>query len=647
MAGRFSIEAIFKLKDRMTRPVGKIQKRMDRMTRRARAGLASMNKGFSRVNKGIRRMGLAVGAAAVGIGLAFKSIVGTGAEFEQAITNVGAVSLKSRKEIADLEKQALELGASTKFTATEVASGMEIMAKAGFTTAETMSGIQGVLDAAAASGLEMAEVANVVSNALKGMGLDTSEAARVADVLALASSRTNSTIGTLGESLKNVASTARQLGIPLEDTVAAVALLQDVGLDASVAGSALNTMLTKLAKPPKKLARQMKKLGITFKDAKGDMLPFQDVLQGIDKASKAAGGSFDKVAFLADLVGLRGQKAAANLTDLFASGKLQTLTKELESAEGAAKKMADIRMDTFQGDVLKLEAAVDGVKIAMFGVDSPLREIVQGMTEWVGANKDLIVAELAGFVKFLRENFWDIVAGLKAIGVTLAVFWSLQAAINAARIAMSLYAGATIVAKGAMRLFNVETAIADKGLRGLIPALNASKMGGAINGIKGKMGKAGLLGAVFAVTLGLTTLLLKWTGLDKKLDRFGKFLAGPKGGEIGVSKVRGFGGQKKPKAPDISPEFAQEAAARASAGRKAAALASLPPGARAEAVARANAATKAEVVTPQERTAREITETTTTNNDNLDITVRAPDGTAEVTRKPNRAGVTLQDSGGL
>src|SRR5690606_28675336 len=107
------------------------------------------------------------------------------------------------------------LGATTKFTATEAAEAMEIMARAGFKNEEILAGVGGVLDAAAASGLEMAEVSNHVSNVLKGMGLEASQATRVADVLALASARTKSSIGSLGESMKNVASTARQFNIPL------------------------------------------------------------------------------------------------------------------------------------------------------------------------------------------------------------------------------------------------------------------------------------------------------------------------------------------------------------------------------------------------------------------------------------------------
>src|SRR5690606_19902268 len=162
---------------------------------------------------------------------------------------------------------------------------------------EILSGVSGVLSAAAASGLEMAEVANHVSNVLKGMGLQASEASRVADVLTLASARTHSSIGSLGESMKNLAPVAKQFGIGL----------QDVGLDASEAGTGTATMLTKLAKPTTAVEKQMKKLGITFKDAQRNLLPPLDVFRQMAVANERLGGNMDQVAFFADLVGLRGQ----------------------------------------------------------------------------------------------------------------------------------------------------------------------------------------------------------------------------------------------------------------------------------------------------------------------------------------------------
>ena len=426
MAGRFSVEAVFRTIDRVTAPVTRMQNRVGKFTRSAGRGFRKLNRQVDKFSRGLRSGALAVAGSLLIVGTALGSVIGTGADFEQAITNVGAVALKTRAEIAPLEQLALKLGRTTKFTATQSANAMEILSRAGFDVNQILTATPAILSAAAASGLEIAEVANHVSNVLKGMGLEMDQAANVADILALASSRTNSTIGSLGESMKNVASTARQLGIPLEEVVASVALLQDVGLDASVAGSAFNNMLTKMAAPSAKITKQMKKFGISFKDAKGDMLPLNKVMQQLSIASKKAGGSFDRVAFLAELVGLRGQKAASNLIDLFDAGKMTEFTEELNKATGSADRMAAIRMDTVQGSFLLLTSAIDAVKVKAFGLSQgPLKDVIDDMTKWVGLNEDLIASGIGGFISGVILNLGNIVTWTKRIGIGLAVFFTL------------------------------------------------------------------------------------------------------------------------------------------------------------------------------------------------------------------------------
>lgn len=451
MAGRFTMEAVFKAVDRWTAPITRMERGTAKSLKKIEKRIRSVDRAGQAFRRGVVQAGAAGVAAGAAVAVGAAHVAKAGIDFEQAITNVGAVSLKSRDQIADLEAKALSLGATTKFTATEVAQGMELMAKAGFSNADILSGVGGVLAAAAADGGELAETAGTVSNVLKGMGLEASQAGRVADVLALASARTNSTINTLGESMRNVSSTARQFGVSLEDSVAVVALLQDVGLDASVAGSAFNVMLTKLAKPPAHVAKQMKKMGVAFQDAEGNMLALPEVLKNIDKASKGAGGNMKAAALLADLVGLRGQKAAANLKDLFASGKFSSLADELDKAEGAAEKMANVKMDTLGGDLLKLEAAADAVQIALFNTENgSLRGIVQRTTEWIDANKRVFVGRFEQGMAFFRENGELIADVLGRIGRVVGVLLGVSLGFK--------------VAAGAVWLFNLAMAASPLGL---------------------------------------------------------------------------------------------------------------------------------------------------------------------------------------
>src|SRR5690606_16219734 len=354
-------------------------KRLDSAFRDANKAVNGAYKGLKTFGKEVAKVGAALGAAFTAA--AYK-IGSAGMDFEEAITAVGAVGLQTREQIADLEKEALRLGATTKFTATEAANAMETKERAGFTNQEILAGVGGVLDAAAASGLEIAEVANHVSNALKGMGLEVTDAAtgmsnatRVADVLALASSRTNSSIGSLGESLKNAAGTASALGMSIEDTIGAVALLQDVGLDASVAGSALNTMLTEIAAGSTEVSKRAK-------DAHGNMRSFPELLAIISDEAAKSGGNMDRVAYLADLAGLRGQKADASRATLVDCGKVASRTAEPNTAAGSAQQVAEPRMDSLRGCLTLLQAAVGGVRVARFKMGrGGLREVVQRSTK--------------------------------------------------------------------------------------------------------------------------------------------------------------------------------------------------------------------------------------------------------------------------
>jgi TP901 family phage tail tape measure protein len=420
MAGKFSIEAIFSGKDGLSSMVGRMNRSFATMTTGAgRFGnaLGQLDKRFTgwaaSLGSGLKTAGTALGVLGAGVGAAAFTLGKSGAEFEAAISRVGAVGLQTRAQIAPLEAEALRLGAATQFTATQAANAMELMARAGFSNKEILEGVGGVLNAAAASGLEMAEVASHVSNVLKGMGLATSEATRVSDVLALASARTNSSIGSLGESMKILGPIARQLNIPFESAVAQVALLQDAGLDASMAATSLASSYSKLAAPVGTTKKALAELGIQVADSFGNMKLPDQLMGDILKATSGIQGNVGKMAAITNLVGLESQKGMLNLTAAVAEGRLASLTKELEGAHGTGKKMAALSMDNLLGDWELFSSAVDGVKIKLFQLQGgPLRGLVKGMTDWVSANQDLIGAKVgAAFeaaVPFVRE----FVAGL-------------------------------------------------------------------------------------------------------------------------------------------------------------------------------------------------------------------------------------------
>jgi TP901 family phage tail tape measure protein len=440
MAGRFSVEAVFKAIDRMSAPIAMMQKRMLKFTKSIEKDLGNLNKIGGSFVGGVNKAGAAMLVFGAASAAALAAAAKPGMEFEQQMADLGASFLKTRGEIGALEKEAMKLGAATKFSATEVAGAMEAMSKAGFDEEQTLKGIAGMTYAAAAAGEDLIETTANVASVMKGMGLAIEQSGKVADVLALASVKTASSIGSLAESLSKAGPVAKQFNIGLTDVTAMVASLQDAGIDASEAGSAVATMLTKLATPTDAMRAKMKKLGVSFEDAQGNMKKPAVVLGEFMKASKNAGGNMKQAAFFAEMLGLRGQKAGLLLKDAFASGKYAKLVEELEKAEGTAKKMADLRMNTLTGDLDVLTENVKGLGIELFSMSSgPLRDVAQAMTKWLDENKVKILQKIQDGVKWLVDNGPALLDWFRRIGTVVGVLYFVATAISACATAVELW----------------------------------------------------------------------------------------------------------------------------------------------------------------------------------------------------------------
>lgn len=420
MAGTLGLKAIFSADDRMSPAIRRMDASLRGLTSAAGSGFGQLGK-FSDGVFDKLKTGAAAGAAGLGVLAAVigHHVVEAGADFEQSITNVGAVMGKSRGQIAELEQQALSLGVSTQFSASQVSESMEHMARKGFDAEEILGGIPGVLDAIAASGEGMAEVSDAVGSSIRGFGLQAKDAAHVADVLAYAAEKTGAGILNLGTSLSIAAPTARTLGVSIEDTAAAVGLLQKMGLDASTAGSATATMLAKISKPSKDAAQSMAAMGIKFKDAKGNMLPFTDVLGQFVKAGDKVGGNMDRMAFFAELVGLRGDKAALALADLSKSGDFDKLAAGLKNTEGYAHKVAELKLGTTANQWKLLGSTVEVLEDKLWNMNSgALKGTVERVNAWISANQDLILSDVQGYVGKLVTEVEDLSKNI-GTGVTM------------------------------------------------------------------------------------------------------------------------------------------------------------------------------------------------------------------------------------
>lgn len=387
----------------------------------------------------------AIGSKAVSaVGSGLKSLttgaISTGANFENAMSSVAAISGATGSDFDRLSEKAKQLGKSTQYTASETASAMEYMAMAGWKTEDMLNGIEGVMDLAAASGEDLAGVSDIVTDAMTAFGLsangttkiikdgftkEVSNASHFADVLAAASANSNTNVAMLGESFKYAAPVAGSLGYSVEDTAIALGLMASSGLKSSMAGSSLRTILTNLAKPTDDISDAMDYLGISLQNGDGSMKSLMDIVTDLRGAfgqckmpmdqfqenlakldEKYANGELTEKKYneaLADLTEkaygaegalkakyaatLAGKEGMSGLLSIVSAAPedFDKLTNAIYNSDGAAKEMAEIKMDNLQHDVVKLQSAMEGLGITAFNqVGGKMRGLVGIATEMVG-----------------------------------------------------------------------------------------------------------------------------------------------------------------------------------------------------------------------------------------------------------------------
>lgn len=288
-------------------------------------------------------------------------------QFEKAMSGVKAVAGATAAEMAQLTLAAKKFGAKSTFDPIEVAGAMEELARAGFTATQTLSAVPGVLAAAAAEGMPLAQAAEIIGASLRGMGLEADQATRVADVLALASAKTNASISDFGESMKYAAAQSKTMGIDLETTVGMLGIAADAGLRGSIGGSSFAAMLTKLSKPSKEANKWLKANNIEMTKTATGGLDIVAVVKQINAAIEKEGDVMKKGALLAEVFGDRGKKAFGAIATGIASGKIDTIVKDLQGAAGAAEKMASTRLEGVLGTLKQMGNAGKALVIEFFG----------------------------------------------------------------------------------------------------------------------------------------------------------------------------------------------------------------------------------------------------------------------------------------
>lgn len=319
---------------------------------------------------------MAVGRLVSGMGslvlatFGLRAAITTLANFEQSMARVLAVTGASTSELNRLREEARRLGATTEFTASQVAEGLFALGQAGFSTAEAVSAINGVVDLATAAVTDLGAASGITANILRAFGMEASRASDVSDVLALTASRTQTDVLQLGDAIKYVGPVASVLGISLGDVTAAVGALSDAGLQGSMAGTGLRRILSELTAATPQATRAIEALGLSLAELNPSTVSILDIVERLAAAGLDAGEAFT-------IFGDKGAPAILALTE--ALPKLRMLTEEMRGAAGAGQRMADVMRNSLMGSFRNLASAAEAVVISIG--DAGLTGILRGLAE--------------------------------------------------------------------------------------------------------------------------------------------------------------------------------------------------------------------------------------------------------------------------
>ena len=370
---------------------------------------------------------LGVGAAAVSVGN----------DFEAQMSRVEAIAGATADEMEALRDQAIQLGADTSFSASEVAEAMENLASAGFGVNEIMAAMPGLLDLAASSGASLGDASAYVATTMNAFGLEAENTAHIADVFAQAAARTNAQTEDMGEAMKYIAPVASAMGLSLEETAASIGVLSDAGIQGSQAGTTLRSMLSSMTRQTGPATEAMKQLGITFYDTNGEMRPLSENIGILQDAMKGLTQEQQNNA----LVTIFGQEALSGVLALMAAGpeEVDALTASLENSDGAAQSMAETMLDNTKGAIEQMMGAFESAGIV---IQAKLAPFISDLA--------LKIGDLATKFSQLDDDTLELIVTIAgvvaAIGPALLVFGNVAKGIGAISTAISGLGGMAGVA---------------------------------------------------------------------------------------------------------------------------------------------------------------------------------------------------------
>ncbi len=418
--------------------------------------------------------------------------VKTAADFDTSMSKVAAVSGATGKDLEALRDKAREMGAKTKYSASEAAEAMNFMAMAGWKTEDMLSGIDGIMNLAAASGEDLATTSDIVTDALTAFGLTAKDSGHFADILAAASSNANTNVGMMGETFKYCAPIAGALGFSAEDTAEAIGLMANAGIKSSQAGTSLRSIMNNLTGDIKLSGAALGDVTIATTNADGSMRGLSDILADCRGAFSQLSES-EKANAAESLVGKNAMSGFLALMNA-APADIAKLSGAIDNCDGASAKMADTMQDNLAGQLTILKSQLQELAIA-FG------EILMPAIRSIVSHVQAFIDKLNGMDEGMKQAVVKIALLVAAIGPLLIIIGTTISKVGTAMKAFSS------LAQGIMTL--------------------SAKVGG-MSGLMGKLGAAigGISAPVVAVVAVIGTLVAAFVHLWNTNEGFREAIIG-------------------------------------------------------------------------------------------------------------------------
>lgn len=349
------------------------------------------------------------GASLIGASFGVAESVNSFQDFESMMSQVKAISGATGQAFDDLTAKAQEMGATTKFTATESAEAFNYMAMAGWKPQQMIDGISGIMSLAAASGEDLGTTSDIVTDAITAFGLTAGDAGHFADVLAQASANANTDVSMLGESFKYVAPVAGAMKYSIEDTSLALGLMASANVKGSMSGTALKTSIANMVKPTNDMAEAMDKYGISITDGEGNLKSLKGV---IDNVRGSLGGlSRDEQTAVASTI--FGKEAMAGMLAIVNASEedYNKLSNAIYNANDAAEGMADTMLDNLKGSFTLMQSAIEGTENAfgkrlspyLRGIAGGITDMMPEITDGINAVMDVVDNKIAGVKRKITD----------------------------------------------------------------------------------------------------------------------------------------------------------------------------------------------------------------------------------------------------